>query len=345
MHENDYIKGYFKGGKRLNIKEIAQEAQVSVASVSRYFNNRLLLSPQTAQRIEQAVKRHGYIPNSLGRSLRMARSGKLLALLPTISNPVYGKALRAMGAAAASYGYQVLTCATENEPVQERMLLQMLPNHYADGAVLFSSVLPARELENLSRRFLLVRCMEYTQGEGISTVSIDNEAAAFEAVEYLVRLGHRRIGMISGESSFTSTKLREAGYRRALEKNGIPFVNDLVMRGHYGFGSGRRAARMLLEKPNPPSALFAVSDALAAGAVREGAAMGLIPGKAFSVIGFDNTSLAAEYMPSLTTVHQPREEMGREAFRLFFERLNTPRAQPAFITLPHKLIIRESACE
>lgn len=329
----------------MNIKEIAKEAGVSIASVSRYFNNRPLLSTDTAQRIEEVVKKHSYLPNSLGRSLRISRSGKLLVLLPSISNPIYSKILRAMSAASQPYGYIVLTCATENNPLTERALLHMLHNHYADGAVFFSSALPPAELEALARRFPVVQCLEYAEGANISTVTINNEEAAFEAVNYLAQLGHTRIAMLSGDAAFESTLHREAGYFKALKKNGLPVLPDYLLRGQYGFNSGVRGARALLSLPQPPTAIFAVSDALAVGAVREGKRLGKNIGREFSVIGFDDSAVSSVFMPTLTSVNQPRAEMGKVAFDLFFERLNNPRSGARFVTLPHRLVVRESARE
>ena len=129
-----------------NIKQIAKEAGVSVSSVSRYFNNKEMLSPEKKLAIQEVVERYGYVPNSMGRCLRMARSGKILILLPTMENPMYLRIITAIENECYQYGYTALVCDTHRNIHNERHLLSMLENHYADGALLFSSSLEAKEL-------------------------------------------------------------------------------------------------------------------------------------------------------------------------------------------------------
>ncbi len=325
----------------VTIKDIAEKANVSIASVSRYFNNKELLHPETCARIEKVVMEYGYVPNSIGRSLRMARSGKILVLLPSISNPMYQKMISSINSECQQRGYTVLTCTTNNNKYNELHLLSMLETHYVDGAIFFSTTQSREEFEKLSRRFPLVQCCEYIDAD-VSGVTIDNEKAAFDAVNYLVSRGHRKIAMASGMEVYGTTYSRELGYRRALEENGIRFNKNYIIRGEYGFSSGAEAAAKFLKMKDIPDGLLTVSDAVAIGAMREFVRNKMVIGKDISIIGFDNTRIADMYIPSLSSVSQPREEMGKKAVELLFERMKSLKAKTRLIMLEHKLVIRDS---
>lgn len=323
------------------IHEIAQQANVSIASVSRYFNNPELLRADTYAKIEAVVKNASYIPNSIGRSLRMSRSGKILVVLPSVSNPIYQKILSAMCEESQKRGYMILTCTTNNNPYTERSMLSMLETHYVDGIIFCATTQTKEELEHLSKRFPIVQCCEYTEAD-ISGVAIDNEKAAYEATEYLIQTGHRRIAMASGMEVYGTTKLREKGYFDALKKYGIPLQSSYLIRGEYGFSSGERAAKQWLTLKEVPDAIIAISDAVAIGVIRAFANHGIHAGKTVSVVGFDNTTMGAKYAPTLSSVAQPRAEMGKVAVELLFERMETLKKKHRHVVLPHELIIRES---
>lgn len=324
------------------IRDVARAAGVSVSSVSRYFNKRELLSDDSRKRIEAAVGELNYYPNSLGRNLRFSRSGKLLVILPTLSNPFYHRILTAISGECALHGYTMISCVTGLNRYTEENLCNMLRSHDADGAILFGTSLARAELESLYRKYPIVLCCEYVDA-ALPRVSINDESAAHDIVSYLISLGHKNIAMASGNPHFSSTLNREAGYRRALAEAGLACVPELIVRGDYGYKGGRAAIQKLFALGSiKPDALFAVSDAIAIGAIRELHDMGMAAGRDFSVTGFDDTSLASYSIPSLSTVAQPRDELGRAAARLFFERLENPKTPPKLITLEHKLMIRDS---
>lgn len=320
------------------IKDIACEAQVSIASVSRYFNNRDLLSEETCKRIEAVVQKHNYSPSSLGRGLRLARSGKILVLLPTMENPMYLRILSAIENECYQYGFTVLTCDTHSDSYKERHLMSMLSNHYADGAISFASTLESAELNALARRFPLVQCCEQEEDVEVSCVCVDNRLASFEAVEHLIQQGHRRIGMASGTAHFISTTMREDGYIAALTKHNLPIHKEYIIRGNYGFSSGAKAAQQLLAMDPAPTALFCISDAVAIGAVR----YAMQNKKNIAAIGFDDTSFAKIYMPGITSVAQPRSLMGKTAVELLLGRIENNKLPAKKVILAHELVIRES---
>lgn len=323
------------------IHKIAEQADVSIASVSRYFNNPELLRADTYAKIDAVVKNCNYVPNSIGRSLRMSRSGKILVMLPSVSNPIYQKMLSAMCEESQKRGYMILICTTNSNPYTERSMLSMLETHYVDGIIFCSTTQTKEELEHLSKKFPIVQCCEHVEAN-ISGVAIDNEKAAYEATEYLIKAGHRRIAMASGMETYGTTKLREKGYLDALKHYGIPLQSAYLIRGEYGFSSGERAAKRWLSGKEIPDAVVTVSDAVAIGVIKEFAKNGIHAGKDISVIGFDNTTMAAKYTPSLSSVAQPRKEMGKVAVELLFERMEALKNNHRHVVLPHELIIRES---
>ncbi|MDD6203981.1 MAG: LacI family DNA-binding transcriptional regulator [Firmicutes bacterium] len=322
----------------VTIKDIAREAGVSISSVSRYFNNRRLLGEESRNRIEAVVNKYCYTPNSMGRCLRLARSGKILVLLPTMENPMYLRILSSIENECYQYGLTVLACDTHNDSYKEKHLLSMLTNHYADGAILFSSSLSGDELNALSRKLPIVLCCEQREDTVAGSVSIDDRAAAFEAVEHLIRKGHSDIAMASGRGVYGSTALRERGYREALSKYGITFREDYIIRGDYGFKSGAAAAERVFTLEPEPTALFCVSDAVAIGAVRAA----ILRHKSLAVIGFDNTSISGIYMPEITSVAQPRTEMGKTAVEMLLARMDNIKLAQEKKFLPHKLVVRQS---
>ena len=324
-----------------NIKQIAKEAGVSVASVSRYFNNKEKLSIEKQRAIEEVVERYGYVPNSMGRCLRMARSGKILILLPTMENPMYLRIITAIENECYQYGYTALVCDTHRNVHKERHLLSMLENHYADGAILFSSSLEGKELEAMAKRFPIVLCCEQRCDASVTSVSIDDYAAAYEAVEHLLNMGHTRIAMALGNQVYGSTVLRRKGYVDALKSRGISIREDYILTGNYGYNSGMETVERLAQIRPMPTAVLCISDAVAIGAVKRCTELGI----KMAVAGFDNTSVSRVYMPAITSVAQPRGLMGKTAMQLLQNLIINPKAPFVKEILPHQLVVRTSTLE
>ncbi|MBR3750503.1 MAG: LacI family DNA-binding transcriptional regulator [Clostridia bacterium] len=322
----------------ITIKQIAEEANVSVASVSRYFNNKAVLSLKKQKAIADVVDKHGYVPNSIGRSLRMARSGKILILLPTMENPMYLRIITAIENECYQYGYTALVCDTHRNPHKERHLLSMLENHYADGAILFSSTLNGKELESLAKRYPIVLCCEQRPDAAVASVSIDDYAAAYEAVEHLLNMGHTRIAIALGSEVYGSTVFRREGYMDALKSRNISITADYILVGDYGYNSGMKCVEKLAKIKPMPTAVLCISDAVAIGAIKKCRELDI----KMAVAGFDNTSITRVYMPSVTSVAQPRSLMGTTAMQLLHAMIMNPKEKHVKKILPHQLVVRES---
>ncbi|HHV97413.1 MAG TPA: LacI family transcriptional regulator [Clostridiaceae bacterium] len=325
------------------IQDVARKAGVSVATVSRVINNSPSVSETTYRKVMQAIEELDYKPNLLGRNLRRTETRMILVLLPTISNPFYSKIVKGIERVARENGYNILLCNTDSRVETEREYLKLLKNRLSEGAIFMAPVIDRDELSELSRKYPIVQCCEYMEEAHVSYVTIDNFSAAYKAVQYLIGLGHKRIGMISCKNNYISTIQRKEGYKKALEDAGLVFSEDLIKVGNYGFKSGIRAAKQFLaKKDNVPTAVFAISDSMAIGAIRCFKENGMkVPGD-ISVIGFDDITYASMYDPMLTTVSQPQVELGCEAMELLLAQIRGDIKEPKSIFLDYELIIRES---
>lgn len=324
------------------IQDVAKEAGVSVATVSRVLNGSRSVSPKTKELVMGVVRKLDYQPNLLGRNLRRIETRMVLVLLPSIANPFYSRIVKGIEDVAHKNGYNILLCNTDSDINRERMYLELLKNRLSDGAIFLAPELSMEDLSAIAKSYPVVQCCEYKEGAKVSHVSIDNFGAAYKAVKHLVGLGHRKIGMISCSNGFVSTVQREAGYRKALEDSGIIFDRALVKYGDYGFKSGLRAAVQFITMSERPTAIFAISDVMAIGALRAIKESGLKTPEDIAVIGFDNISFASMCDPLLTTISQPKYDLGCTAMELLLRHIRKELMEAEDIFLEHELIIRES---
>lgn len=325
------------------IQDVAKIAGVSVATVSRVLNSSSLVTEETRSRVLEAIKKLNYQPNLLGRNLRRMETKIVLVLLPNISNPFYSKIVKGMESVGHKNGYNVMVCNTDSDREREKVYLELLKNKLVDGVVFMASQLEKNELTQIIRDFPVVECCEYKEGVDVSHVSVDNGAASYCAVKHLINLGHRRIGMISCDNNYISTLERESGYKNALQDSGISFNKDLIKYGNYGFKSGIRAVREFLTmKGERPTAVFAISDIMAIGAIKEIKAKGFKIPEDIAVVGFDNIDFAYMCEPTLTTISQPQYDLGRTAMDMLINRIKHGLVKSEHIFLEHELVIRES---
>lgn len=324
------------------IKDVAKLSGVSVATISRVLNKSAVVSPETTEKVEAAIKELNYRPNFLGRNLRKRETNVILALVPSTEHSYYSEIIHGMQKTAFTYGYSVLVSTTNSYLELEEKLLQMLFNRTVDAAVLLGTRLSKERLDEISETNCIAMCCEGVEGSGVLTVVIDNEKAAYDAVSYLINAGHRRIGMVSTEVRAPSSVAREAGYRKALEDNGIEYDDTLMFRGSYDYYSGADALEQFMKLEDKPDAVFAVSDFLASGVLKKAVELNLKIGKNFSVMGFDNIKMAEMYTPSISTVEQPCYKMGSTIARLVIENISEGKNNCGKVVLEHRLVLRDS---
>jgi len=326
---------------RPKIKDIARQLGVSPATVSRALGDTGLVAEPTLTRVREAARAMNYRPNVMARNLRRRRAMAVLMVVRDIGNPFYLEVMKGVEAAARDAGYAVLMGNTENEPEREAGYFDMLRDGHADGMILMTGKLPARFAEGAERADLpVVVALEMIESAGFPHVQIDNVAAARGAVEHLVALGHARIAHIAGPLPEPMAVRRREGYRAAMAAAGLPVLPGYEQRGDYLLRTGQALCRALFSLPQPPTAIFAANDEMAFGAINELRRMGLRVPEDVSVVGFDDLFLSEAFHPPLTTVSQPRMEIGRQAMRLLLDRIAGEPAPPRPVEMETVLRVR-----
>ena len=324
------------------MKDVAQKANVSTATVSRALMNPDKVSQSTRNRVEQAALEVGYLPQSLGRNMKRNESRTIL-IVPDICDPFFSEIIRGIEVTAAEQEYLVLIgdCAHQNR--QEKTFIDLIITKQIDGMLLLGSRLPfdagVEEQRNLPP---MVMANEFAPELELPTVHIDNLTAAFNAVNYLHELGHRRIGCNAGPEEMPLCHYRLQGYVQALRRSGITVDPHYIARGNFTYEAGANALEQLLTLPEPPTAIFCHSDIMALGALSLAKRRGLKVPEDLSIIGFDNISLSEFCDPPLTTVSQPRFDIGREAMLLLLDQLHGHSVSSGSRLLDCELIVRGS---
>jgi LacI family repressor for deo operon, udp, cdd, tsx, nupC, and nupG len=327
-----------------NIREVAKRAGVSTATVSRVLSRPHVVSPATRSRVLKVVERLAYAPNSVATNLRTLKSRKLLVTVPDISNPFFALVLRGLEECAQQNGYSVLLGDTQDDEQREERYAQMFKQKEADGLIFLGHRLPAvaaAVVRQMAPRCApIVNGCEYSAELGVPSVHIDNPKAAFEAMDHLYALGHRRVAVVTGPLVSPLSRDRLDGAFTAARQHGLQ-DEVIVKHGDFSIGSGMDAAERVLSLPEPPTAMFCFNDEMAMGVIEAARRRGLhLPGE-LSVVGFDDIRFALCADPPLTTIAQPMREIGAGTVRLLLEILNGNRTPPS-ITLPHRLQVRSS---
>lgn len=325
------------------IYDIAKHVGVSAGTVSRALSRPDKVLPATRTRIEQAAAALGYVPNTVARTLKTQRSGKLLVTVPDIANPFFAQILQGAEEAAQAVGYAVLLGDTQHRPEREERYAQMLRRNEADGMIVLGHRLPptAREIvQQQGATAPVVNGCEFDPALGIPSVHIDNAAAAHAVMEHLYGLGHERIAVVGGPPDNPLHEQRLEGVRAAGKARGR--LRSLsVVPGDFSVESGHAAAMALLAGATVPTAIFCFSDQMALGVLAACRDLGIRVPDALSVVGFDDLASSSYLTPALTTVRQPMREIGERAVNLLLaiiEGVDVPLQQ----TLEFSLMVRGS---
>ena len=329
---------------RLTIREVADLAGVSTATVSRVINGRAEVSETARTAVMRVVREHGYSTNRTARALSGGRTGLVGVMSPIVHHSYFSVILDGAGEALYEHDMRMVLCPTHHEHEREVTLLERLMHGTTDGAIL---ILPEESGEELSAlhehgyRFVIIDPHK-SLDERVPTVSASHTSGASEAVEHLLSLGHRRIAAVTGPRGWIATEERLRGYRAALAAVGVMPDQRLEVESDFSDRGGFQATEALLELPDPPTAIFAFNDMLAIGAMQAARARGIRIPEDLSVIGFDDTFEASIVTPTLTTVRQPLAEMGRMAVALLVRLLQNQRIEALHVELATKLVVRES---
>lgn len=321
------------------IREVAKAANVSVATVSRTLQMPQVVAETTRQRVYDTVARLGYTPNAQARTLRTARTRLVIALVPDIANPFFSEVIRGMEQVAHQNGYSVLLGDTQNSLAREQVYADMIPARQADGLITLLPHFPHLPPE---WRLRLVNACEYIKDKNVTSVYIDNVQAASTAVNHLITLGHRDIAFISGPSSRPICADREHGYKLALREAGLRVSPSLIVSGDFSFEAGARGVETLVASKQKFTALFCANDEMAIAAMVTLKMHGMRVPEDVSVVGFDDIRFARYCDPTLTTIAQPKNQLGGEAMTMLIEALNGGEVSPRKRVLPTELVIRRS---
>ncbi len=323
------------------IKDVSQIAGVSMKTVSRVLNRERYVSEATRLRVEQAVEELNFRPSVAARILAGKRSHQIALIYDNHSPHYIHQVQTGVWARCIEQGVRLLAQPSDvSSPTLALEVGGLIDQTQVDGVILSSPVTDsAAALEELERRGIpYVRISPGTDHERSASVSMDDVQAADDMTSHLIALGHRRIGFVIGHANHTASDLRLFGYRRALDRAGLPFEPKYVRPGAFDFASGEAAADILLDLPTPPTAIFASNDDMAAGVLTVAHRRGISVPADLSVAGFDDTALASQLWPPLTTVRQPTRDLAYAAAGLLFDAGD----QIVHRRLPHELVLRAS---
>ncbi|HEX5056330.1 MAG TPA: LacI family DNA-binding transcriptional regulator [Gammaproteobacteria bacterium] len=331
-----------------SIKDVAEMAQVSIATVSRYINSPERVRAPTAKRVQEAIEITGYKTNTLARNFRMGKTQQVMVVLPSIGIPFYGPIVEGVRKVADSVGYHILVMETAFNSVEFDDFTRLVISKQTDGIILLSTLSPFKETNTSTNgvRPPIVLGLESIAAElsHFPCVCINNESAAHDATQYLIGLGHRNIGFLHGLTNPGTelTKARADGFRKAMAAQDIPVNEDWVIKAPISVEGGRQAARQLLTCDSRPSAIFCANDEMALGAMFELKKAGLRVPEDVSVMGFDNMLYSEISDPPLTTIEQPADKIGEYSMRRLLQLIAGETVGNNMEIIPHRLVERQS---
>lgn len=325
------------------IRDVSKLAGVSPATVSRAFTDPGKLSEATLQRVMQAAEKLNYKPNSLARLFRGKRTMSVLVMVPDLANALFARTLSGIERAAARNNYFLLVSDTRDDPEIEMAGVELVETQRADGVIQLGER-PLAELasERAAPSIPFVQVFETAKAGAYPTVEIDNHGAARAMAEYVLALGHRRIGVVAGLQDRKVTETRLRGFREAFAGFGTKLPDSAVEYGPYSLSGGAQSALRLLSRHPEVTALLCMSDDIAIGAMRTALELGRKLPEDLSVTGFDDLEVGSYFAPTLTTVHQPAARMGEVAMTLMCSWLAGETVRSGGHTLATELVIRGS---
>ena len=324
------------------VNDVAKRAGVSPITVSRVINNSGYISDVTRERVETAIKEIGYVPNTLARGLRSKRTNTLALVVTDITNPYFTSMARGVEDVAGDSNYTVIYCNTDESETKEEKYANMLAQRQVDGVLLVPACGNAKIINFLESNNISVVVLD-RRVSGVNTdfVRSDSENGAYRLIKLLIGLGHEQIAVITGPKKVSTAVDRVKGYRQALVEAGLS-ENELIYYGSFTQQSGYDFTKQAMLQSSRPTAIFAANNFILLGVVKALRELQLNVPDDVSVVGFDNIPQSAMINPSLTTVQQPLEQMGRVATQMLLGILKTPKKDVNRIELPTELIIRSS---
>jgi LacI family transcriptional regulator len=332
--------------KRTSVRDVAAAARTSVATVSRVLNNTGYFADETRARVLKAAEELNYHPSLRAKGLRQKRSYTVGLLIPNLLNAYYTALADAISQLLTKTGFQLLLSSTRDDPALEQATLRQLIGHDVDGLLWVPTVGDKRTVDVLlSQNIPCVSIVRRVDEDRLDTIVFEDLPGSYAAVQYLIQLGHKRIGFIGGDISYNSNNDRWQGYRKAMQAAGLPVDETLVKIGTVRDTWGSIAMDELLRMKNPPTAIFAASNAIMPGVMKMLLQHEVDVPREMSLICFDDLDWFTFSNPSISAVSISHERIAESAVALLLQRIENPeesKRPPVLMNISFELLLRKS---
>ncbi|MFZ3578243.1 catabolite control protein A [Virgibacillus sp. DJP39] len=327
----------------ITIYDVAREANVSMATVSRVVNGNPNVKPSTRKKVLTTIQQLGYRPNAVARGLASKKTTTVGAIIPDISSIFFAELARGIEDIATMYKYNIILSNSDQNKDKELQLINTMLEKQVDGILFMGGTITDEHVEQFKTSSVpVVLAATYDETGTIPSVNIDYEQAAFEATKFLIEKGNKAIAFVAGEDDTMINKQKHSGYQRAHKESGMALKDEYLIKGDYTYDSGIEAYKQLFALETRPTAIFVSSDEMALGVIHGAQDNGVNVPEELEVFGFDNTKLASMVRPTLSTIVQPMYDIGAVAMRLLTKYMNKENVSEKKVVLPHRIIERNS---
>lgn len=334
-----------KENGNITVEDVAKRADVSTATVSRVFNRSAKVNEKTTERVLEAARELSYRPSRVAQRLRGKRKHSMVIglIVTDLENPFFSEIARGVEDVAYQNKNAVMVCNSNESKEKEKFYLETLVAEQVSGFIVVPTPYNTALIEKIVKADFPVVCVDRQFNiQNVDSVTVNNVKGAYQAVERLIKLGHRRIAVINGLKELSTTKERFSGYRQAFEDYDLPIVDELVLYANSREGGGIQSTRKLLDLKEPPTAIFSTNNLMTLGCLEELNARDVKIPDEIALIGFDDMPWSKALNPPLTAVRQPGYELGVSATELLLKRLSDPYLNTSDIVLNPELVIRQS---
>ncbi len=311
-------------GENITIKDIAEKSGVSITTVSRVLNDKPDVNNETRAKVLKVIKESNYRPNGMARSLVINQTYSIGLIIPDINNPYFPEVARGIEDQAQKSSYSVIFSSTDNKLEREREVIDLMLQKRVDGLIVSLSLANKDILKRLEDRKIPIVQLDRKIPDSIyPAVMIDNKKSAYNAVQFLIDEGHKKIAHITGDLQTVPGQERQEGYRKAILDNDLAINEDLIYEGDFSKKAGYKAMDKMIERGRVPEAIFAANDLMALGVLEACRNSNLKIPTDLALMGHDDISISNLVHPSLTTMAQPKYRLGRQACELLINLIDT----------------------
>jgi len=326
---------------RVTIRDVAEYVGVSHQTVSRVINHSKLVAPKTREKVQVAIEELGYRPNAIARSMALGRTSLLGCLAPNLTDFTFASLIEGAEVEARKHGFYLISSTAPTPDVFKHLLEELVDSRRVSGLIVINPYIDNRHTY-LPENFPLVFIGSHASKPGISSVTLNDELAGFQAAQHLIDLGHQKLAMVTGPLDEECTQKRSLGFIKAISNAGIIRDEMKIVEGNWSATSGREAFLSIAAMGDLPSAVFAQNDRMAIGVIKAARDFGLEVPNQLSVIGVDDLPLAAYFDPPLTTIQQDIIKIGSKAANLLLENIKDSTHLSQYLTIDPELIVRNS---